>query len=85
MTSRTKWILGIVSAAAAGVALGMLLAPERGADMRRRLSTTAGGWAGYLGDMMTNAKGEVQQWKGRGTRAASDVARKFSHTRKSYS
>lgn len=85
MTTRTKVILGLVGAAAAGVAIGLLLAPEKGSDMRKKLSTTAGGWTDHLTDLFANAKGELQNWKGKGTRAASDVAKKFSNTRKSYS
>ena len=33
MTTKSKIVLGIVGAAAAGVVVGLLLAPERGADM----------------------------------------------------
>ena len=41
MTSTSKIILGIVGAAAVGVAIGMLLAPEKGADIRKKISDTA--------------------------------------------
>src|SRR5437868_4461583 len=34
MTSTSKIILGVVGAAAVGVAIGMLLAPEKGADIK---------------------------------------------------
>jgi gas vesicle protein len=59
MTQRTKLILGIVGAAAAGVAIGMLLAPDSGTATRRTISRTAGGWASNLGDILANAKGEL--------------------------
>lgn len=59
MTQRTKLILGVVGAAAAGVAIGMLLAPDSGNATRRTISRTAGGWASSLGDILANAKGEL--------------------------
>ena len=39
MTSNTKIILGIVAAAAAGAAIGILLAPEKGSELRRKIKT----------------------------------------------
>lgn len=36
-TTATKMILGLAVAAAAGAAIGMLLAPEKGADLQKRL------------------------------------------------
>jgi gas vesicle protein len=40
MTSNTKIILGIVAAAAAGAAVGILLAPEKGSELRRKIKTS---------------------------------------------
>ena len=37
MNSSTKVILGIIGAAAAGAVIGMLLAPEKGSDIRQRV------------------------------------------------
>ena len=59
MTQRTKLVLGIIGAAAAGVAIGMLLAPEKGTDVRRNITRTAGGWATTVGDLFANAKGQL--------------------------
>ncbi|RPD48887.1 MULTISPECIES: YtxH domain-containing protein [Chitinophagaceae] len=59
MTQRTKLIVGIIGAAAAGVAIGMLLAPEKGTDMRRNISKATGSWASSLSDLLANAKGEL--------------------------
>lgn len=39
MTSNTKIILGVVAAAAAGAAIGILLAPEKGSELRRKIKT----------------------------------------------
>ena len=56
MTSTSKIILGVVGAAAVGVAIGMLLAPEKGADIRKKISDTASDLAGKVGDMITTGK-----------------------------
>jgi hypothetical protein len=39
MTSNTKIILGMLAAAAAGAAVGILLAPEKGSELRRKIKT----------------------------------------------
>ena len=39
MTTNTKIILGIVGAAAAGAVIGLLLAPEKGSELRERIKS----------------------------------------------
>jgi len=51
----TKVILGILGAAAAGVAIGMLIAPEKGEDLRKNIKKTADDWVD-----------EISQWVGKG-------------------
>lgn len=48
MNTKSKVILGILGAAAAGVVIGMLVAPEKGKETRKRLRKTAGEWADNL-------------------------------------
>jgi gas vesicle protein len=85
MTTKSKIILGIVGAAAAGVVVGLLLAPEKGTDMRKTIKRTAGDWADHLTDLFANAKGEIENLRGKGERAANDAANKFNSTKESYS
>ena len=85
MTTRSKVILGLVGAAAAGVIVGLLVAPEKGSDIRRRVGDTATDWAGRLSDLFASAKGEVDNLKSRGTNVARDAANKFSNVQESYS
>ena len=85
MTTRTKVILGLVGAAAAGVIVGLLVAPEKGADMRKKVGDTAGDWAGRLSDIFTKAKGEVDNLKATGTNMAKEAANRFSNVQESYS
>jgi hypothetical protein len=37
----------------------MLLAPDKGSEIRRNISRTTGDWASNLGDIFANAKGEL--------------------------
>ena len=44
MTTKSKVILGLAGAAAAGVLVGLLLAPDKGTEVRKKISQTAGDW-----------------------------------------
>ena len=85
MTTTTKVVLGLVGAAAAGVIVGLLIAPEKGSDMRKKVGDTASDWAGRLTDIFTSAKGEVDNLKTKGTNVARDAANKFSNVQETYS
>jgi gas vesicle protein len=89
MTSRSKVLLGILGAAAAGVVIGLLIAPEKGKDTRKKIKQTAGEWADNLThlwaktrkaaeDMADDAKAKVRQGKS----AAED---KVNKVKESYS
>jgi len=78
MTTRTKIILGIVGAAAAGVAIGLLLAPEKGTDLRKKMGKTAGDWAGHLTDLFDNAKSQVSNMTGKAKRGAGNITESYS-------
>ena len=45
MTTTSKIVLGVLGAAAAGVAIGMLVAPEKGCDLRDKIAGSARTWA----------------------------------------
>jgi gas vesicle protein len=85
MTTKSKIILGLVGAAAAGVIVGLVLAPEKGADMRQKLKSTAGEWADHLTDLFADAKGEIQNLKNKGSKMANDAANKYSNAKENYS
>jgi gas vesicle protein len=56
MSTRSKVLLGIVGAAAAGVIVGLLLAPEKGKDTRKKISKTAGEWAESFTALLSKGK-----------------------------
>jgi gas vesicle protein len=56
MSTKSKVLLGIVGAAAAGVIIGLLIAPEKGSDTRKKIKQTAGDWADNLGNLWAKGK-----------------------------
>jgi gas vesicle protein len=63
MSTKSKVLLGILGAAAAGVVIGLLIAPEKGSDTRKKIKQTAGDWADNLSGL----------WQ-KGRKAAEDFA-----------
>ena len=60
-------------AAAAGAAIGMLLAPEKGADLQKRLAGGAKDWLSEIGSLLDLGKNVVNKMKEEGT----DVVEEF--------
>jgi gas vesicle protein len=56
MSTKSKVLLGILGAAAAGVVIGLLIAPEKGKDMRKKIRKTTGDWADSLGELWSRGK-----------------------------
>lgn len=52
----TKVILGMAAAAAAGAAIGMLLAPEKGSDLQKRVKEGAQQWINELSKLIHSGK-----------------------------
>ncbi len=85
MSSKTKLVLGLVGAAAAGVIVGLLLAPETGADTRKKIKETTDDWTSSLGDLFSSAKDQVSNLKQTGNKATSSAADRFNEVKESYS
>lgn len=89
MTTSTKVLLGIIGAAAAGAVIGMLMAPEKGSDLRQKVKDTANDWAGQLSDLFAEGKSELENLKSKASRKASQVRTeaedRFNSMKESYS
>lgn len=83
MTTGTKVVLGILGAAAAGVAIGMLIAPEKGSDMRKRIQRSAGDWVDNLSNLFRQGKEELEDLTDRGRQAKSAAEEKVNRMRES--
>jgi gas vesicle protein len=84
MTTKSKIILGLVGAAAAGVVVGLLLAPEKGTDLRSKISQKTGDWTSHLSDLFANAKDEVSNLKRKGASVASNAGSKFNNVTENF-
>jgi gas vesicle protein len=51
--------IGIIAAATAGVVIGMLIAPEKGEDLRKNIRHSAGDWAKKMSDLMAQGKEQL--------------------------
>ena len=56
MNNASKVVLGMVAAAAAGAAIGMLLAPEKGTDLQKRIKEEANNWIANLNSLLKTGK-----------------------------
>lgn len=60
MSKPIKIILGLLGAAAAGMAIGILLAPEKGGEVRKKISAKASDFASRIGDLINTGKEKLQ-------------------------
>ena len=63
MNTTTKVILGLTVAAAAGAAIGMLLAPEKGSDLQKRIKEGASDWLSNFSTLLLTGKELVTDLK----------------------
>lgn len=73
MENSSKIILGMLAAAAAGVAIGMLVAPEKGSDLRKKITDKAGDLASKVGDLVSYGKEKWDDVAGAVTRQADGI------------
>jgi len=63
MTTTSKIALGILGAVAAGVCIGLLLAPEKGNKTRKRIKDSTGAWVNSVGRLFAKGKNYVGKQK----------------------
>lgn len=61
----TKVLVGILGAAAAGLVIGMLIAPEKGSDMRKNLKRTADDLVDELSNLVGKGKEYLDEVRSR--------------------
>jgi gas vesicle protein len=83
MSTKTKLALGILGAVAAGVAIGLLVAPEKGTDMRKRIKKTAGSWADNLSHLFVRGEEELEDLKAKGKTAKAAAEDKVNKVKES--
>ena len=86
MTTGTKVVLSILGAAAAGVVIGMLIAPEKGSEMRKRVQKTAGDWVDNLSNLFVKGKEELEEMaEDTGSKLKSAAEDKVNRMKESFS
>ena len=66
MKNTTKLILGVTVAAAAGAAIGMLLAPEKGKDLQKKIAEGAKDWIAEFASLIKMGKDLASEAKMQG-------------------
>ena len=56
MKGSTKITIGILGALAAGVTIGLMIAPEKGSETRKRIKKRAESWVDQLGSVLSDGK-----------------------------
>ncbi|MBT1686686.1 YtxH domain-containing protein [Dawidia soli] len=89
MNTKSKIILGILGAAAAGAVIGMLVAPESGNDMRKKISKAATDFAEELTKAIVNSREQLGDAKNTILKEAKglsqDAANRYSRVKESLS
>lgn len=61
MTTTSKIVLGITGALAAGIVIGLLIAPEKGSELREHIKKTAGDILEKGKDILGKGKREAEE------------------------
>ncbi|MBL0232487.1 MAG: YtxH domain-containing protein [Chitinophagaceae bacterium] len=89
MNSNSKLLLGILGAAAAGVVIGLLIAPEKGIEMRSRIARKATDLGNSLSsgfnNILSKADDEMEEMKGKARRAKSAAEENLNSIKESFS
>ena len=61
MRNSAKITLGILGGIAAGVVIGLMVAPEKGSETRARIRRTTGSWVDQLGNILSSGQDAVAE------------------------
>jgi gas vesicle protein len=73
MNTTTKVILGISIAAAAGAAIGMLLAPEKGVDLQKKIKEGANDLLSNFSNLINTGKELASEFKSTAQRNVTEL------------
>jgi gas vesicle protein len=73
MNTTSKIVLGLMGAAAVGALIGILVAPEKGSDLRKKISNGAGDVADEIGKLLKAGKEELSNLKQSVTKEARNL------------
>jgi len=89
MSTKSKVLIGILGAAAAGVVIGLLLAPEKGKDTRKKIKNTAGDWVDSVTGLWEKGKAAAEdaygQAKSKAKHARNEAEDKASKLKEDFS
>ncbi len=63
-----------MGAAAVGAIIGMLVAPEKGSELRRKITDATGDWTTQLSDLLAQGKEQLNNLKNKAASQASNFA-----------
>lgn len=63
-----------MGAAAVGAVIGMLVAPEKGSELRRKITDATGDWTTQLSELLAQGKEQLNSLKNKATSEASNYA-----------
>ncbi len=73
MNTTTKMILGVTVAAAAGAAIGMLLAPEKGTDLQKKIKEGAKNWLNDFSGLLNTGKELANEARSKASEITSEL------------
>ena len=78
MKTTTQFILGLAVAAAAGAAIGMLLAPEKGTDLQARIKDGAQDWLTQFSSLLNTGRDVAAEVKAKAEQEVQNVKSELS-------
>lgn len=70
-----------MGAAAVGAIIGMLVAPEKGSDLRRKITDATGDWTTQLNDLLAQGREQLNNLKNKAGAEASKYTSKETEER----